>query len=166
MLEIEYLSETVYWVRIPIGVIDGRTEDKIEDLRIEVTNPTDGGGLPYAVIEETDQKKVLAIMLEPPAKPGINSHIRMKLLWRGAYSPLIETHIDRGKITVDHFAKKIKARFIAPLGLEFTGIRMINNMGSYEITQQEDGRSILTWDCAELQKGNYSYSLICKKKEL
>lgn len=164
-MRIEYIKEPVYWVKVPIGVVNGETEDKFEDLNIEITNPDDGGKLPYAVIEETDRRKTLAVMLEPPVKLDQPSAIRIRLRWRGAYAPLIREFQDHGRIAVQHDTAKLVIRFIAPHGIEFTGIRMIHHTGDFKIEQQPDGRSILTWSCTNVKKGDYTYTLVAKKSE-
>lgn len=165
LMKIGQQDGTVYWVKVPIGVIDGNSEDRADDLGIEVVNPVDGGRLPWAVIEETDQRKVIAVMLEPPATLGVASSFCLTLTWRGAYIPLIQEAQDKGKITVEHPTNHIQVTFIAPHGLEFTSLRMKKDIGKSEIQNQEDGRSILIWSADNLSEGEYPYTLVCKRKE-
>ncbi len=164
-MNIGYVNDVVYWVKIPIGVIDGASEDRAGDLGLEVTNPEDGGRLPWAVIEETDKKKVLAVMLEPPVTATRNSALRLTLRWRGAYKQLIHDMQDNGKVTLEHPTNRIQIKFIAPLGLEFSTIRMKGRIGDYEIKKQDDGRSILIWTATDLIESNCSYTLVCKHQE-
>lgn len=165
VMTISYISETIYWIRVPIGVIDGEMEDKIDDLAIDVRSAKDGGQLPYVSIEESYRKKTLAIMLEPPVTLNQNSSVRLRLTWRGAYTPLISRYQDHGKITVQHDAKKVTIKLIAPLGLEFTAIRMIHGIGSSTIALRDDGRCVLTWECSDVKKGEYTYTLVAKRRE-
>lgn len=164
-MTIGYLVGRVYWVKVPIGVIDGEEEDKAKDLGIEVINPVDNGRLPWAIIEETNQKKVLAILLDPPVTSSNNSSLRLSLNWRGAYKPLISEMQDNGKFTVEHETEHLKIRFIAPKGLVFTAIRMIYELGSSNIDVLADGQSVLEWEADNLELGEYPYTLICKRKE-
>lgn len=163
VMKIGYLNEIVYWVRIPIAVIDGSPEDKAEDLSIDVTNAEDGGKLPWAIIEETDKRKVLAVMLEPPVTPTENSSFRLSFTWRGAYRPLIHDFQDRGKITVEHPTDRVHLRIMVPRGLEIASIRLRDKIGTQTVTKQEDGRSIMNWVTDNPPKGEHSYTLICKK---
>jgi hypothetical protein len=164
-MEIGCIDTPVYWVRIPIGVVDGTEEDKAADLGIKVVNPVDNGKLPWVVIEETDQKKVLAILLDPPATAGVNSSFSLSLTWRGAYLPLITDCEDKGKTRVEHQTEKTQVKFIAPVGLKFASMRVQNGIGRWEIHEQEDGRSVLTWKTENIPVGTYPYTLICKRKE-
>jgi len=164
-MKIRETNGNVSWVRVPIGVIDGHPEDRSEDLGIKVINPEDGGRLPWTIIGETDERKTLAILLDPPASTGTDSCFELNLVWRGAYQPLISEHQDKGKMTVEHTAERIEVTFIAPLGLEFTSLRMKDKIGDAEIKTQEDGRSVLIWVAENVEIGEYPYTLNCKKNE-
>lgn len=164
-MTIAYVGAIVYWVTVPIGVIDGEKEKSSDDLKIEVVNPNDGGQLPYVVIDETDSKKVLAINLNPPATSIRNSSFELRLIWKGAYKLLISDFQDSGKVSVDHETEKIKLTFILPLGLEFVTIRMKKGIGEFRKEELEDGRHMLIWEAKDLKTGSYPYKLICKRKE-
>lgn len=164
-MSIGYLNEPVFWARVLVGVIDGKGEEDPADLKIRVINPDDGGDLPWTTIENQDQRKILAVLLDPPAKLATNSSFRISLIWQGAYLPLISGKPDPGRLTVENPTDKITLVFIAPLGIEFQGIRMTALTGNSEIKTLDDGRSILTWSATNVAIGRYSYTLIGKRKE-
>jgi hypothetical protein len=165
-MRIGFLDSPVNWVKIRVGVIDGKPEDKSEDLHIRVENADDKCELPWTTIDDQPDRKELAILLDPPIKTFADeSSFTLRGGWRGAYLDLISGKVDSGRLTVDNLTEKLSLVFIAPKGIEFAGIKPTNLEGKFTIDSQENGQSILKFEAANIQPGSYPYKLHTKKKE-
>jgi hypothetical protein len=153
------LDEIINWVKVPVGIINGLSEGITEHLNIKVTNPVDGSELPFVVIEDSSQKRTLAILLDPPASKGVVSKLCVTFQWEGAYSPLVKPpYKDVGRVTIENPTDNLSITFIVSAKFKFQSLSMFNNIGHYTIEDVYE-QSRLKWIATNLIPGVYPYTL-------
>lgn len=155
-------NDLIPWAIIHIGVVDG-DEEIFPKVNLKIFDPIDGSELAYAFIENRPPFKKIAVLLDPPLKPGNTNGLQFTQIIPNAYKDLIEGIPDEGKLEINNVTESCCMKFIAPRGKEFANIHWLDRInGKCDISMSNDHRSTLKWQGDNIPQNKYRYTLQLK----
>ncbi len=132
---------------------------------IKATNTKNNNELEIVEICRDTRTIEYVIVLDPPATAQKPVEFEIESYRPDIFKPLIDKLNDNGGFRVKASSlSNAKVKIIAPRSLEITSFSISPMVGNYQITDDEDGRSSITWEAPRLEQGLYSYVIQAKKK--